>query len=226
MSVYAWLKKNTEREENGRRNPKEEHIKQNREEKNIKQNQKQEISKRNREEKNIKQNQKEESVKRSQKEDTNVKKQKQIPANKKTVKTTYTKQELISRLKEMVDKKYALEQTMAGLTGGKTGVVALKAQISEMWDLSNWEEIELYETMFYRKAQNIKNSYSHIKKIQADAENKKKQRRKGSITAEEAELYDLIAHIQYDDYYKKLIEENDCFLKKLKRKKRGEDENA
>ena len=146
---------------------------------------------------------------------------KQNNSDRKTTKNVYTKQELILRLKEMLEKKYALEQTMARLTGGETGVVELRAHISVMWKNGNWDGAELHETMFYKKAETIKESYKSIKKIQREAGNIKKQRKKDSITPDEAELYELILYIQYEDFYKELIEENDTFGKEIKRKRGG-----
>lgn len=135
--------------------------------------------------------------------------------NKKLVRNKYTKTSLIFHLKEMLDEKYALEQTMARLTGGKTGVVELKSHISWMWDSGDLDGAKLYESMFRKKTIEIAKSYKRIQAIQGEAENIKRQRKKDSITQDEAELYDLIQHIQYDDFYKDLIEKNDNFLKEM-----------
>ena len=128
---------------------------------------------------------------------------------------------MISDLKKILDEKYDLEQEMARLTGGETGVVELKAQIASMWRTGNLDGAKMYERMFQRKATAIKDAYKKIQDKQKRAANRKQQRekQKKAITPNEAELYHLISYIQYEDFYKELIEENEKFMRETKRKR-------
>lgn len=143
------------------------------------------------------------------------------PSKKKKNTVKFTQETLISDLKKILDEKYDLEQEMARLTGGETGVVELKAQIASMWRTGNLDGAKMYERMFQRKATAIKDAYKKIQDKQKRAANRKQQRekQKKAITPNEAELYHLISYIQYEDFYKELIEENEKFMRETKRKR-------
>ena len=131
-------------------------------------------------------------------------------------KTYHNKEEWIAHLKELLEEKYALEQTMARMTGGKTGVVELKSVLFTMWSSGDSNGEMLYESMFQKKSAEILKCYQRIEEIQKEVEKGRKKRNKQTMTQEEKELYDLIEHIAYDDFYKTLKKENENFEKEMK----------
>lgn len=175
--------------------------------------------------KNITQNSK------TAKGDASPKKKKENNKNPNTPKTNTVspqiqKQKRIERLQKKLDEKYRLEQQMARIIGGGTGVVELREYVLKLWNLNDWKQAETYEKRFCNKFEQFKKFYNQYQtlKTKMGKEYKRYTEQVSRPNSQEKELYRLLLLCNNNEmFFKEILEEYSQFEKNIRSRKENEE---